>query len=280
VKAILGLKSFSVKKTLLRVVVCYSEISHKLINSGAILREMRCEALQDNLRRAVQERIAAGELTGVRLSELTGFRQAHISNFLNGKRGLSLDGMDKMLRVLKLGLLDLVDGEEIKTQWRRVSSPQSGFRNILLVASAEAWQPRIGTRQVQDVFPFRESFLSRLRPAMEGDRRGWERFVLVRMERNAGSSMSPKTTRTKTATGAVVLIDRHYNSLRPYRKHEPNLYAVHHNGQCAVRYVEQIGGQLLFRPLNADYPIAVVKTKKTRAKDFVIGRVCYVASEV
>jgi hypothetical protein len=146
---------------------------------------------------------------------------------------------------------------------------------VLLVAGADARQPRIGSRQVQDVFPFRETFLSRLRPAMEGDRRRWERFVLVRIERNVGSSMSPKM-----GTGAVVLIDRHYNSLRPYRKYEPNLYAVHYGGQCAVRYVEQIGGQLLFRPLNADYPIAVAKVRKARGKNFVIGRVCYVASEM
>ncbi len=240
---------------------------------------MKCEALQDNLRRVVQERIAAGELTGLRLSEMTGFRQAHVSNFLNCKRGLSLEGMDKMLRVLKLSLLDLIDPEEIKGIVSRTVGFQHGFQDVLLVASADAWQPRIGTRQVQDVFPFRESFLSRLRPAMEGDRRGWERFVLVRMERNAETSMSPKGG-TKMGSGAVVLIDRHYNSLRPYRKYEPNLYAVHYAGQCAVRYVEQVGGQLLFRPLNADYPIAVVKTKKTRGRDFVIGRVCYVASEV
>jgi hypothetical protein len=236
---------------------------------------MKCQALQDNLRQIVQERIAAGEWTGLRLSELTGFRQAHISNFLNGKRGLSLEGMDKILRTLRLGVLDLVDPEEIRPRWPRTFGSQSGFQEVLLVAGADARQPRIGSRQVQDVFPFRESFLSRLRPAMKGDRRGWERFVLVRMERNVGSSMSPKM-----GTGAVVLIDRHYNSLRPYRKYEPNLYAVHYGGQCAVRYVEQLGGQLLFRPLNADYPIAVAKARKARGKNFVIGRVCYVASEM
>jgi len=248
---------------------------------------MKCQALQDNLRQLVQERIAAGELTGLRLSGLTGFRQAHVSNFLNGKRGLSLEGMDKILRALKLSVLDLIDPEEIKGGSPHTSSPQSGFRQVLLVASADAWQPHIGTRQVQDVFPFRESFLSRLRPAMEDDRRGWERFVLVRMDRTAGDGMSPiakamtkAVTSTKTGTGAVVLIDRHYNSLRPYRKYAPNLYAVHYEGQCAVRYVEQIGGQLLFRPLNADYPIAVAKAKRGRSKNFVIGRVCYVASEV
>jgi hypothetical protein len=250
---------------------------------------MKCQALQDNLRQVVQERIAAGELTGLRLSGLTGFRQAHVSNFLNGKRGLSLEGMDKILRALRLNLLDLIDPEEIRALGTRASGSQSGFQDVLLVASADAWQPHFGSRQVQDVFPFRESFLNRLRPAIEGDRQRWERFLLVHVERNAGGGMSPKSTTpktttpktaTKTGSGAVVLIDRHYNSLRPYRKYEPNLYAVHYGGQCAVRYVEQIGEQLLFRPLNADYPIAAAKAKKGKIRDFVIGRVCYVASEV
>ena len=36
-----------------------------------------------------------GELTGLRLVEQSGFKQAHISNFLNCKRGLSLEGMDQ-----------------------------------------------------------------------------------------------------------------------------------------------------------------------------------------
>ena len=58
---------------------------------------MRFRALQENLRKALWERIEEGELTGLRLAEQTGFKQAHISNFLNRKRGLSLEGMDKVL---------------------------------------------------------------------------------------------------------------------------------------------------------------------------------------
>ena len=57
---------------------------------------MKFRTLQDNLRRALWGRIAAGELTGIHLAEQTGFKQAHISNFLNRKRGLSVEGMDKL----------------------------------------------------------------------------------------------------------------------------------------------------------------------------------------
>src|ERR1035441_10906605 len=62
---------------------------------GAILRSMKFKILQDNLRKILWERIEAGELTGLHLAQQTGFKQAHISNFLNRKRGLSLEGIDR-----------------------------------------------------------------------------------------------------------------------------------------------------------------------------------------
>ena len=59
-----------------------------------------------------------GELTGLRLAEQTGFKQAHISNFLNRKRGLSLEGMDKVLNVQHLSVLDLIDPAEVNKRAR------------------------------------------------------------------------------------------------------------------------------------------------------------------
>jgi len=69
---------------------------------------MKFRVLQDNLRRTIWERIGEGDLTGLRLAQQTGFKQAHISNFLNKKRGLSLEGMDKVLAVQHLSVLDLL----------------------------------------------------------------------------------------------------------------------------------------------------------------------------
>ena len=63
---------------------------------------MKFRALQENLRKALWERIEEGDLTGLRLARETGFKQAHISNFLNRKRGLSVEGMDKVLNVQRL----------------------------------------------------------------------------------------------------------------------------------------------------------------------------------
>jgi len=74
---------------------------------------MKFRMLQDNLRRNLWERIDSGELTGLRLAEQTGFKQAHISNFLSCKRGLSLEGMDRVLNVQHLSVLDLIDATEV-----------------------------------------------------------------------------------------------------------------------------------------------------------------------
>ena len=70
---------------------------------------MKFKSLQENLRKAMWERIDGGDLTGLRLAEQTGFKQAHISNFLNRKRSLSLEGMDRVLSVQHLSILDLLD---------------------------------------------------------------------------------------------------------------------------------------------------------------------------
>ena len=38
--------------------------------------------------------------------------------------------------------------------------------------------------------------------------------------------------RPRLAPGAMLLIDRHYNSLRSYRRQEPNLYVVKSGTAC------------------------------------------------
>ena len=59
---------------------------------------------------------------------------------------------------------------------------------------------------------------------------------MIRADGREGMSMYPRLL-----PGATVLIDRHYNSLKPYRKGESNMYAVAKNGACTVKYVEVAG---------------------------------------
>src|SRR3979411_1268790 len=93
---------------------------------------MKFRTLQDNLRKALLQRIDEGDLTGLRLAGQTGFKQAHISNFLNRKRGLSLEGMDKVLSVQHISVLDLLDPTEVNKRASILPPSSDEFENVLL----------------------------------------------------------------------------------------------------------------------------------------------------
>jgi hypothetical protein len=77
-----------------------------------------------------------------------------------------------------------------------------------------------------------------------------------------------------------LLIDRHYNALKPYRKGEFNMYAVLKNDTGAVRYVEVPGNHLTLRPHNQSSPIEVAAMEDGKqAADDLVGRVSEVGLE-
>jgi len=237
---------------------------------------MNFRMLQERLRETLWARIEAEELTGLELANKAGFQQAHISNFLNRKRGLSVEGMDRVLTVEKLSVLDLLDRAEIN---RRASIPppsQDEFDNVLLVDGAVAAKDAVVIRQkVRDVLKFKRSFLRRLRPEMATARDEWQRFVLIKADAQDGLSMYPRLL-----PGSMLLIDRHYNSLKPYRRNEQNMYAVRKDGGCTVKYVERAGQNLVLRPQNTAYPVSVIEIEEGKKYgDYIVGRVCYVGME-
>jgi hypothetical protein len=130
--------------------------------------------------------------------------------------------------------------------------------------------------KVKEIVKIRKRFLQKLRPDLEGKRRGWERFVAVHIKASEGLCMYPRLS-----SGATVVIDRHYNSLNPYRKNDANIYAVSKNGQLKVKYVELSGRQLVLRPHNQVFPVEIVQMDKgKRASDYLVGRVCHVSLEL
>jgi Peptidase S24-like len=237
---------------------------------------MKFKSLQENLRKTIWGRIDEGELTGLRLAEQTGFKQAHISNFLNRKRSLSLEGMDRVLSVQRLSVLDLLDPAEIN---KRASIPPPSddeFENIFVVDGiVAATEAVIMSMKVREIQKFKRNFLRKLRPEMHGKRSDWERFVAVKVEAGDGISMYPRLL-----PGATVLIDRHYNSLQPYRKGELNMYGVRMRDACIVRYVELAGKNLVLRPHNQAYAVEVVPLAEGENHwDYLIGRVCHMGIE-
>ena len=237
---------------------------------------MKFRVMQEHLRKQLLERIERGELTGLHLAQQTGFKQAHISNFLNRKRGLSLEGMDKVLQVMHLSALDLLDPAEVNKRASIVPPSEDDFENVLLAdARITATHPRITSMHVKDIFKLKKTFLKRIKPTPSTQRREWQRFVLIQIDAQEGASMYPRLT-----AGAIVLIDRHYNSLKPYRKGEPNLYAVLKNGTCTVKYVELAGKEIILRPHNQTHAIEVLPMEAGKSvSDYLVGRICHIGIE-
>jgi hypothetical protein len=74
---------------------------------------------------------------------------------------------------------------------------------------------------------------------------------------------------------------RDYNSLAPYRAHQPTLYAVRCGAALLLRFVNFDEGRLILRPWSRDFPIQLLPlaTHETPA-DYIVGRVCLVFSEL
>ena len=239
----------------------------------------RFQMLQDSLRSGIWARLDRGELTGKSLARQAGFRQAHLSNFLNGRRGLSLQAMDRLLDILHLDVLQLAGVNEA---WRHASGDQQSRHETEAVARvtfhAAAHAARFSAHEIQDVVSFRKSFLRRLKPKTMGNRRDWTRFAVVTLNEANVAGMWPQLL-----PGSQVLIDRHYNAPKMRDTSSPDLYAVVNGVHASITRVTLTPGLLILRPLQeGEGPrmrlISVPAGR--RAGDFIVGRVRHIAMEV
>src|SRR6202162_3442816 len=116
---------------------------------------MKFKVLQENLRKTLWHRIEEEGLTGLRLAEQTGFKQAHISNFLNRKRGLSLEGMDKVLSVQHISVLDLLDPSEVNKRASIVAPSADEFDSVVVAdPQVAAQEPLIMNMHVKEILKF------------------------------------------------------------------------------------------------------------------------------
>lgn len=71
---------------------------------------MTLKRIQINMRTMINYRIQNGSMTVKLLSAKSGVGQSHVSNFVHGKRNLSLDSMDKLMRALGMDIEVIVVG--------------------------------------------------------------------------------------------------------------------------------------------------------------------------
>ena len=228
--------------------------------------------LHELLRQELVRRIEAGVLTGTRLAQLTGFRQAHISNFLNRRRALSLEGLDRVLEAQKLTIdqllpIDLASAATAADTVERVPvvSPATALAQPLIPPASVIESLHLATGRL-DGGPSRA--ISR--------RADWQRFLAVRVDTEQAAAMAPLLSR-----GTLVVLDRHYISLAPYRASQPNLYAVRSGGTLLLRYVDLDDSNLILRPLSLEHPIQVhALVAPLSLADFLVGRVCLQLSDL
>lgn len=235
-------------------------------------------ALQENLRRELRKRIEAGELTGMELARRTRFTQAHISNFLNRKRGLKLSALDRMLKAIGLTFYDLLNPRDLVRFAAVPPGSDAEYAEVALVSpSVAAGSEVIVNEDVEELFKVKRSLLTRMRPDLAtSGRRSWTRFVLIKLDAKEAASLWPRI-----GPRGALLIDRHYNSLRPYRKNQRNLFTVSKRDGLVVRYVEPGEKMLVLRPPNPEMRVEVMPIPEGQAaNDLLVGRVCYIASEV
>jgi hypothetical protein len=237
---------------------------------------MNFQDLHELLRTELVGRIERGTLTGSRLAHQAGFQQAHISNFLNRKRALSLEGLDRVLASQNLTIDQIVPLEITASQ--PAPAVHSDPTEIIPVVSSSAAmdEARIPSSAIIETIQVAASRLHDNRARPSPKHAHWQRFLAIRADAQQSAAMDPLIS-----PGAIAVIDRHYNSLAPYRAHQPTLYAVRSVPALLLRFVDFNEGRLILRPYSRDFPVQLLPlaTHETPA-DYIVGRVCLVFSEL
>jgi len=229
--------------------------------------------MHERLRLELLRRIQRGTLSVSLLSRQTGFGQPHLSNFLHSRRQLSLEAMDRILAAQRLTVADLLPALRQEALWREDES--SGAVPVVSHATA-LFEPVIRPTAIQFMMHLPPAALETVRARATNVRRAWQRFVAVRVAAADALPMEPLVL-----PEALVLIDRHYNLLLPYRPSRPNLYAIRHGAHLTVRYAEFQAGRLILRPHNIAFPVELIAVNPDESPgDWLVGRVALILNEI
>jgi transcriptional regulator with XRE-family HTH domain len=206
------------------------------------------------------------------LARQTGFGQPHLSNYLHCRRQLSLEALDRILAAQSLTIDDLLPAERARED---ANKETEGAAIPVVSHTVALFEPYIRPTAIQEMLHLPAHSLQSMRSRTSKTRRGWERFVAVRIPADDAPAMYPLVL-----PEALVLIDRHYTSTTAYRVGLPNLYAVRLGSRLLVRSVDFAMARLILRPLNADFPIELVEADPDDLPgDLITGRIGLIVNE-
>jgi hypothetical protein len=148
---------------------------------------------------------------------------------------------------------------------------------VPVVSHATAlFEPHIRASAIGMMLPVPPRALDSLKARPVTSRRSWQRFVAIRVPAIAALPMEPLLL-----PDTLAVIDRHYNSLIPYRANRPNLYAVRAGAHLLLRYVDFAAAQLVLRPLSLAFPVDLIEIgPETLPGEYIAGRVVLTVNEV
>ncbi|MGA2890304.1 MAG: hypothetical protein ABSE51_19850 [Terracidiphilus sp.] len=233
---------------------------------------MNFTQMHERLRLELLRRIQRGTLSVSLLARQTGFGQSHLSNFLHSRRQLSLEALDRILAAQHMAAGDL-----LPSTYQSEVSPSNGEDSAVPVVShaVALFEPFIRPAAAQSMLHLPDGLLQSMRPRLSNQRRAWQRFVAVRIPGSDALPMEPLVM-----PEAIALIDRHYNSLTPYRPNRPTLYAIRHGAHLTLRYAEFQSNRLVLRPHNIAFPVDLIELAPDEPPgDLIVGRVALILNE-
>jgi len=235
--------------------------------------QMNFTQMHERLRLELLRRIQRGTVSVSLLARQTGFGQSHLSNFLHNRRQLSLEAMDRILTAQHMAAGDL-----LPATYQHEDLPADGeSSSVPMVSHAAAlFEPFIRPSAAQSLLHLPAGLLQSIRARPSTSRRTWQRFVAVRVPASDAMAMDPLVL-----PDAITLIDRHYNSLMPYRPNRPNLYAVRHGAHLTLRYVDFLSNRLVLRPHNIAFPVDLIEVDPGEPpSDLLAGRIALILNEL
>jgi hypothetical protein len=234
---------------------------------------MNFTQMHERLRLELLRRIQRGTVSVSLLARQTGLGQSHLSNFLHSRRQLSLDAIDRVLAAQYLAVADLLPAAH-----QAIALPADTERSTVPIVShaVALFEPFIRPSAVQAILHLPAGILQTIRTRVTNPRRAWQRFVAVRIPAADALPMEPLVM-----PEAIVLLDRHYIALTPYRPNRPNLYAVRHGAHLTLRYVDFLSNRLVLRPHNIAFPVDLIEVDPGEPpSDLLAGRIALILNEL
>jgi transcriptional regulator with XRE-family HTH domain len=237
---------------------------------------MNFTQLQERVRAELLRRIERGSLSASLLAKRAKMGQSHVSNFLHGRRNISMPTLDRILDALHLEVADLLpprrEGATVfNNQWGEAG-------RVPLVSTHTAMhEPFLRPSNIHQIIALPADSLAGLLVRCPPARHQWERFVAVHITPKEAQGMEPLIT-----PNTILVIDRHYTVFQPYHEGPENLHATLYaaiagwgtSARLVIRYAQSEAGRVILRRHQAGFPAEVLQIPPEHTPtDLIAGRV-------